>query len=178
MDMRSRRVYSRDSSTPLKVPEHSVESTSQSTTSVQQVMPRKNKKYRKWAVLTVIITSILLVAVAIVFIINKRSDSPSVIDSNKFQAVFLTNGQVYFGRLSRVEGYYKLDGVYYLQNKTGEKVGDGGQLDVAGDVQLVKLGDEVHGPDGTMIIEPSQMLFFENLKNDGSVAQSIRQHQQ
>ena len=45
-------------------------------------------------------------------------------------------------------------------------------------MQLIKLGEEVHGPEDTMVINRDQMLFFENLKSDGKVTQLIRQHSQ
>jgi hypothetical protein len=42
---------------------------------------------------------------------------------------------------------------------------------------LIKLGNEVHGPEDSMVIERSQVLFFENLKNDGKVVDSINKYQ-
>src|SRR5476649_1478044 len=40
----------------------------------------------------------------------------SAVKSKEFQAVFLTNGQVYFGKLTNVSsGYVKLTNIYYLQ---------------------------------------------------------------
>lgn len=135
----------------------------------------KPKKKRKWPIFVGIILIIALI-VGGAFLI-KKSNGSSMIDGNKFQAVFLTNGQVYFGKLSIVGSYYKLSDVYYLQNKTGESPDAGGQLSAKGDVELIKLGNEVHGPENSMIIERSQVLFFENLKNDGNVVKSIQQHQ-
>ena len=44
------------------------------------------------------------------------------------------------------------------------------------DVQLVKLGSEIHGPDDAMIINKDQLLFFENLKKDGKVTDSINKY--
>jgi len=39
---------------------------------------------------------------------------------------------------------------------------------------LVKLGKELHGPADDMEISRAQILFFENLKNDGEVAKAIQ----
>jgi ABC-type Zn uptake system ZnuABC Zn-binding protein ZnuA len=43
-------------------------------------------------------------------------------------------------------------------------------------VQLIKLGSEVHGPEDAMMIAKAQVLFYENLKPDGKVAQSISKY--
>jgi hypothetical protein len=110
---------------------------------------------------------------------NKFVGSP--IDSSKYQAVFLTNGQVYFGKLQKsVDNYYKLTDVFYLQ-ATQAKTDSTNEADAqnpqttssqAG-VQLIKLGNEVHGPEDSMVIDRSQVLFIENLKKDGKVVDSI-----
>ena len=44
-------------------------------------------------------------------------------------------------------------------------------------MQLIKLGSEIHGPDDEMIINKDQVLFFENLKTDSTVAKSIASYQ-
>jgi hypothetical protein len=100
----------------------------------------------------------------------------STIDSSKYQAVFLTNGQVYFGKLHRAGEYYKLSNVFYLQaSQKSTDESSNPQQAAASDagVQLIKLGNEVHGPEDSMVIEKNQVLFFENLKNDGKVVDSI-----
>ena len=136
---------------------------------------KKSKKKRKWPLF--LIGIVVVVAVLIGGYFAKQVISPSPINKDKFQAVFLTNGQVYFGRLTRGHGYYELSDVYYLQNKTGEDTNASDQLGSNTDVELIKLGNEVHGPEDVMIIESSQVLFFENLKNDGNVVKTIQQHQ-
>ena len=94
-----------------------------------------------------------------------RYDKNDFIDSNVYQAVFLTNDQIYFGRLKNISpDYLILSDVYYV------KVNDGG----AG--QLVKLGEgEPHGPRGEMIINKDQVLFWENLNFDSPVVKAIQQ---
>lgn len=97
----------------------------------------------------------------------------SGVDSSKYQAVFLANGQVYFGKL---KGYGTnnpvLENVYYLtatkplQSQEGEKP-------VQPQYTLVKLGGELHGPEGKLILNPKHILFVENLKDDGRVVTTI-----
>lgn len=109
-----------------------------------------------------------------------RSSTAANIDSNKYQAVFFTNGQVYFGKLKSVNsGYMKLTDIYYLQAQANESESENPQETSSqnSDVQLIKLGNEVHGPEDEMIISKDQILFFENLKGDGKVSDSIKQYQ-
>ena len=114
---------------------------------------------------------------------SARGAVVNTIDTGKYQAVFFTNGQVYFGKLQLAGGdYMKLTDIYYLQNNQqtaaeGEDANNPQQASTdQSNVQLIKLGDEIHGPEDEMIISKDQVLFYENLKTDGKVAQSIEQH--
>ena len=136
--------------------------------------PKKDKR-KKWPFF--VILAVIIIGIAGLLIARPFIGVNSQISRDKYQAVFLTNGQVYFGHLSKLESdYYKLSDVYYLQNKSDEKAANEGQLNSNADVQLIKLGNEVHGPEDSMVIERSQVLFFENLKNDGNVVKSIQQY--
>ncbi len=98
------------------------------------------------------------------------------IDGSKYQAVFFTNGQVYFGKLQQLNSeYMKLTDIFYLQTQSTDSADSKNpqQTSSQGNPTLVKLGDELHGPEDAMIISKEQVLFYENLKNDGKVAKSI-----
>ena len=131
--------------------------------------------------LIALVAGILLLALAGWFAYGRLSGSASVIDSSKYQAVFFTNGQVYFGKLSPVNGdYMRLKNVYYLQNKsesTNETSPQSASAQTASDVELIKLGNEIHGPEDEMLISKDQVLFFENLKPAGTVSQTITNFQ-
>ncbi len=102
--------------------------------------------------------------------------------SSGYQAVFLTNGQVYFGKLSGMTASYAtLKDIYYLQVTT-PPAGDGSQLNQQQAQQqqqlsLVKLGEELHGPVDEMKINRDQVLFYEDIKEDGRVMTAIREYQ-
>lgn len=90
---------------------------------------------------------------------------------NGLYAVFLTNSQVYFGRIDK-ESSDKLwlKNIYYIQPaKEGEK---------AEDISLLKLGNELHGPEDMMEINRAQVMFVEKLKDDGKVSKAIQAYQQ
>ncbi len=94
------------------------------------------------------------------------------VQSGTYQAVFLDNGQTYFGTIedrAPKEGYIRLASVYYLdfrQNPQDTTL-------PANELKLVKLGGEVHGPDDYMDINTEHILFTEDLRSDSKVAQAI-----
>ena len=44
-------------------------------------------------------------------------------------------------------------------------------------ISLVKLGNEIHGPEDAMYINKNNVMFWENLKSSGQVAKAIAQYQ-
>ena len=132
----------------------------------------------KWVVLSVLILAVLA-AIGWFVWTNMRSVG-TTIDTSKHQAVFLASGQVYFGKLEVLnDDYMKLSGVFYIQSNTASSDSEDGadpQSSSESNMQLIKLGNEVHGPEDMMIINRDQMLFFENLKTDGKVMQLIQSH--
>jgi hypothetical protein len=86
------------------------------------------------------------------------------IDKTTYQAVFLVSSQVYFGHLTIEGGDYLLRDVFYL-NASGEGTQRG---------QLVKRGNELHGPTEPMVVPARSVLFWENMRDDSEVAAAIR----
>lgn len=99
-----------------------------------------------------------------------------------YQAVFLSNGQVYFGKLSDVsDTYVTLKDIYYLQVVQQQQQLQGQQATQSGQqpqVSLVKLGNELHGPADVMKINRNQILFYEDLKTDSQVVRAIKDYVQ
>ena len=94
----------------------------------------------------------------------------------QYQAVFLSNGQVYFGHLKSPEsGNPVLEDVYYLQSNQ-QNPQQGKQAEQQNQLSLVKLGNELHGPETKMVINRDQILFWENLKDSGKVVQAIKEN--
>ncbi len=92
------------------------------------------------------------------------------IKEGEYHAVFLDNGQVYFGKLKTGGGeFYQLTDVFYLQTGTG-------QLDQGANLSLTKLGNEAHGPQDKMEINKAHVLFYEAMKSDSKVAQAIQSY--
>lgn len=138
--------------------------------------PQNKNKFIALAVGVVIAIAIVLLSGWFLY----RSSTAATIDGSKYQAVFFTNGQVYFGKLAQVNSnYFKLTDVFYIQasdaNTETDTESENPQQTTnnSTDIRLIKLGSEVHGPDDEMIISKDQVLFFENLKKDGKVSDSI-----
>lgn len=98
----------------------------------------------------------------------------ATVNRSAYQAVFLTNSQVYFGKVANPwSKYVRLTDVYYLQTKEGVQSQDLASI-ATGDMTLIKLGKEMHGPSDKMEINRSQILFIEDLKDDSKVVQAIK----
>lgn len=136
---------------------------------------KKRQPRRLWV--TWGIGALILVGLAIVFS-RFGLDYIAGVKPDKYQAVFLSNGQVYFGKLSGVGGsYMRLTDVYYLEGSASSSVQTSDTEAAAGATQasqqLSKLGKEIHKPYDEMVIKSDQVVFFENIQADGSVGKAI-----
>lgn len=122
-----------------------------------------------------IVIVIAIVWAAYYFVFKGKSVNSDVVDSSKFQAVFLSNGQVYFGKVSGEKGdYVSLASVYYMVlKKPLQDQNKDDQEQVKPEYTLVKLGKEMHGPT-SMSINRDQILFIENLSDDSKVVSAIK----
>ncbi len=122
------------------------------------------------ALVTLLIADILLLAV-----FYRPNNLP--VNHAEWQAVFLTDGQVYFGKLESYNRQYAaLRNVYYLKFAEGlqQDLGSGRSNELSGhNLNLIKLGGEAHGPEGEMFIPKDKILFFENLKDNSPVVEAI-----
>jgi hypothetical protein len=128
-------------------------------------------------IFVVLLFSVTGLAVAVALLLNKTSTPAEIsyVNASKYQAVFLTNGQVYFGKVKGItKTYVDLQDIYYLnsQQSTDNKA------TTPTSFSLVKLGCELHGPNDQMVINRDQITFWENLKDDRQVAKAIAQWQQ
>lgn len=128
-------------------------------------------------VLTIIFILIMFGSILIsAFVVKSTLTSEvSTPDRSKYQAVFMTNGQVYFGKLTGVTSHYQtLTDVYYLQVQQDVQPAPAAGSDST--ISLTKLGEELHGPTDKMNIAQDQILFWEDLKDESAVAKAIEQY--
>ena len=130
-------------------------------------------------IVVIVVLVVLLALASFALWSHKANSSSAYIQSDKYQALFLTNSQVYFGKLQRLnDGSYRLTDVFYIQsneqtNPTSQEASDPAKEQSKKQPTLVKLGDELHGPTDEIIIRDNQVLFWENLKPDAKVSKAI-----
>ena len=131
----------------------------------------------------IILGIIVLVILAVGFLFRDKLNDIFIqynVKISGYQAVFLANGQVYFGKISQIgSAYIVLKDIFYLQaNNSLQAAGGNGSTSAdQSQMSLVKLGNELHGPEDAMFINRGQILFFENLKPDSRVVSAIAEYQ-
>ncbi len=132
-------------------------------------------KWLKGSALIVLFGTGLLALALIGWLITARSNQEaSFVNKDKLQAVFLTNNQVYFGKISSMQkNYMVLNNIYYLQQQ-GSTTSSSTN---SGNISLIKLGCELHKPYDQMVINRSEVEFWENLQSDGQVATAVKSYQ-
>lgn len=91
------------------------------------------------------------------------------IDGSAYQVVYLVNGQAYFGKLQNTNGdYLVMKSPYTTQSvKSSEANSDE-------TTTLLRVRDQVYGPEDSIAIKASQVTFWQNLRDDSKVAQAIK----
>lgn len=116
--------------------------------------------YAPWA----LVAAVVILALAVLGVISIPGQK-----SESWQAVFLTNGQAYFGHVARVTpNWLTLRDVHYLQTTPSVQPGV-----AVPDIAIMKLGKELHGPEDEMRINREHVLFTEVLRSDSAVVRTI-----
>jgi len=86
-----------------------------------------------------------------------------------YQAVFLTDGHIYFGRYyDRIGAYAKIEDSYYLQQTQAS------DASAPADTRLLRRGNELHEPATRMLLPKSAILFIEDLADASPIAQFMQ----
>ena len=150
-----------------------------------RVTPRVKQGFKaskKQKIIGSIVLFITAILIAVVAWFNVTQTSGYFIQPSKYQVVVLSNNQIYFGKLQRLKDQsYRLTSVYYLQEQSNKDTAadpavKADQAASTATPQLVKLGNELHGPDDAMFFNDTQVLYWENLKSDGKVSKAIEDY--
>lgn len=139
--------------------------------------PQNMRKERSIVIKAVLITcALVLIALLDANVGMLSSFQSSVASRSKLQAIFLSNGQVYFGHLApHGMNTYVLRNAYYLRSTripvSGAEEGKEPQFQTQN--ELVKTTRDVHGPENDMFIPREQILFWQNLRSDSDVVRTI-----
>ena len=113
------------------------------------------------------LAGIVIIVAGFLFIRSTRP-GPAIAFDTPYQAVLLTNGAAYFGKL---DGYGTqrpvLKEVYYIVTQTNAETKQTSNV-------LVRRGKELHEP-GDMYLNPNQILCVEAVGPNSKVAQLIAQ---
>lgn len=125
---------------------------------------------------TVIVGSALLLAAVALFLgLTSAGSESKKVNDKEYQAIFLNNGQVYFGKIKDLNTkYVDLTNIFYIENNSQNNGTTSAQNT---NYTLRKLGTtELHAPEDEMIINRDQVTFWENLKDSGQVVQKINEY--
>ena len=148
------------------------------TSSRTPITKKESKKGLTWTIALVVFALLVGTFGGFVWANSRRGTIDAGIDPNKYQAVYLMNGQLYFGKLVALEtNHLKLTNVYYLQSGTSQDAtatGNTNSADAASKFQLIKLTRAIYGPSDEMIISKDQVLYYQNLNADSKASQLIQ----
>lgn len=146
----------------------------------------QKKKHVDWVTRTVrfelfvviVGAALLLLAITLWLVTgNYKNLEASQVKENQYQAVFLTNNQVYFGKITDIgKGSLVLTDVFYIETPNQAQNATSASNT---NYTLRKLGaNELHSPEDKMVINREQVTFWENLKDNGQVVTKIKEYKQ
>jgi hypothetical protein len=161
---------------------------------------KKRTKKRKGPKIFLTIVFVVILALVILLVVSKVTDynifnlpkgdyvAKENVKAGDWQAVFLSNGQVYFGKLKNVNSAYPvLEDIYYLQvqevpiqpaEPAGGQAGVQPAQQTTQQTILVKFGTEIHKPMDKMFLNRDHILFYEDLAEDSDVINSIKAYKE
>lgn len=134
-------------------------------------------KFMRVEMFTVLLgVALLLVAVALYAGLASPGAESKQINAKEYQAVFLTNGQVYFGKVTSLNNkYLVLNNVFYIENNSSSSTTNTTAQNP--NYTLRKLGTtELHLPEDKMVVNRDTVTFWENLKDSSQVVTKINEY--
>ncbi len=122
----------------------------------------------------IFILAIIVLGLSLYFIFF-RGNRTGKVSTENWYAVKLVDQSIYYGQIKNTTADPVIvENVYYDYDQAkGEKK----NVEAAGNLRLVKRGQEAHGPSGTMDIVRAQILFMEPLKSDSKVLKAILEYE-
>ena len=126
---------------------------------------------------------LLIMVVAGVFLYRAWVATPQLpgdLSSDAKKAVFLTNGQVYFGDVEVAnKDFLLIKNPYYLKTQTvlQEPVEEGQKAEPRQQLALTPLGApglQIHGPERAMYVRWDQVAYIENMTEDSTVVKTMK----
>ena len=135
---------------------------------VRPTLPKSRKNISQIYRVTGITTGSILVIGVAAWLLFCIPWGQQRILNDRYQAVYLTSGQIYFGKLQNSHGdFLTLKGPYIAQQKTDEDQA------THAETSLVKVTQQVYGPDDSIALSANQVQFWQNLRADSKIVQTI-----
>jgi hypothetical protein len=117
-----------------------------------------------WLLLIVVITLFVLIQGC-----NNSNVSQTLPFQTEYQAIFLDNSQVFFGKAEMGTEFVTLKDVFYIQSQVNQETKEVKSI-------LIKRGNEWHKPD-VMYINKSQVVLIEPVSAGSQVSKLIKEAQ-
>jgi len=136
-----------------------------------QYTPTQLRRKKILIVVSLIMAGIAFVlGIALVTSLIMKSQPAQAIDTSKYQVVYLTNGQAYFGKLQNTSGdFLVIKSPYIAQSVSADD-----KTASATQATLLKVTSQVYGPEDSIAIKASQVTFWQNLRSDSKVSTAIK----
>ncbi len=142
----------------------------------------KNKNFFKQ--LSTILFLIIILLIFFYFFTNKNKSSlidnatNQINQSGDWYSVQLANNETYYGFIRDISADpVVLENVYYNYNQISNEEDSKIEEKAGANIRLIKRGKEAHGPDGTMDIVRSQLMYMEVLSEGSKIRQAILKYE-
>lgn len=146
------------------------------------VVPRGGKEkrsFKRFIMPLVIVILVVIVGIGGWMLWSLSQNKDSAINKNEYQAVFLTNGQVYVGNLAPYnDTYFQVTNVFVAASITSKSstTSQDASANANDTTQLAKITSGALAPHDAIYVMRNQVLYFENLQPNGKAAQLIKQY--
>jgi len=136
---------------------------------------------RDWKALFMVMAVLLAAGSYYWFVYRPRAAAPKE-QPAKWYMVKLSDGETFYGQIGDTKADpIVINNVYYdydqLQKKESAQGGQAPRENPVSSIRLVKRGKETHGPDGTLNVVRSQVLYMEPLAVDSKVLKAIEEYE-
>ena len=120
--------------------------------------------------IALIVIGVLVILLAVFWLIRQvYQTNLQRIDTSKYQIIRLVNGQVYFGKLQNTSGEYLVMNAPHVAQSVKDTATNAEET-----TALVRVKDQVYGPEDSIAIRADQVVFWQNLRDDSKVTQAIK----
>lgn len=128
----------------------------------------------------IVIALAVVVALVAMVIIVMAARPMQRIDTSTYQAVYLVNGQAYFGKLQNTTGQFLVMKTPYTMQDVQTPPQEDANAETketsepVANTTLIKVSGQVYGPEESIALKAEQVIFWQNLRDDSKVSQALK----